>query len=871
MAAALVCGTWGYFYLQDLKKPTLKPLSLLPDSCSILIEVKQPKWVMGQLTQGNLIWEELLRIKDVRQFNATMSLLDSLTQGGETQEYLGQEPLYIAVYGGGAKQNVVYAFNVSDVNETDRALGFFEKQFGAKKLAAGLYQCTFAEEGRADFFIYTEAGLFLASKNRAFLEQIAAQNHTGTINSNRYFSEAYKTIARDKGISVFAHLPHFTAHNWQDLFGKDASRYFSDKNEKWIPADISAEPSDFTMQGFLPADSSKITLLMRNQSPGDVKDILERLPYNTFAFEALSVSDYAMFCRDSYGGDKEARKGDLKKYSDSLAADAQTEIIDFIGSFVARCKTWQGDTVFEYGIVGLDDEEKAARFLGAVADSSTGKEDAAVFYFKDKQVFPLLSAHFMEQAYAYVAVVNECAVLCHSKRELAAFKRSFSDKQNMLDNERAMHFLDKNFNPEVNYLYYADVFRDQRAILDFLSPGVREKIPAGLLENFDAIAFSMQRHKDGLLYKAHTGFNHKNKMYRNTLWEMLADTDLYKTPVPLVNHRSGEKELACQDMANNLYLLSNTGKQLWKKNIGERVLGDPVQIDFFANGKLQMLFVTESSIHLLDRNGNYVDGFPVKIKAGASGPVTVFDYERARNYRLWLPLKNNTVVCLNAQCKLVDGFVPVQLKAPLSRQVEHLVLQQKDYFVLCDTLGHVYTVNRKGVGRGTITGRLPQGRPPVYLEAGRDPAKTYLCYVDLGSKRLHKLALNDRKEEVALPAGEAPRGYCFDAQQEDGKPAVLVMGAEEAALYDFFGRRIQQVKLPSATTAHGCVFSYGARKVFAALEDEGGSLLLVDMKTGEVLPNEMKLSALPASYPLIRNRDNYLVGYYRSKIFCLRP
>lgn len=870
VAAALVCGTWGYFYLQDLKKPALKPLSLLPDSCSILIEVKQPKWVMGQLTQGNLVWEELLRIRDVRQFNATMSLLDSLTQREETREYLGHEPLYIAVYGGGAQQQVIYAFNVSDINETDRALGFFEKQFAAHKLAAGLYQCTFAEEGRADFFIYAEAGLFLASKNRTFLEKIAARSHTATINANRFFSEAYKTTARDKGISVFVHLPHFAENNWKDLFANGPPGYFSDRTEKWIPADINAEPSDFTMQGFLPADSTRVTMLLQGQAPAEVMDILERLPYNTFALEAVSVSDYEMLCRHSYAGDNEARKRDLKKYSDSLAADAQTEIKDFIGSFIARCKTRQGDTVLEYGIIALADEEKAARFFSAVADSSTGKEDGAVFYFKDKQVFPLLSARFMAQGYAYAAILDECALLCNSEKGLEAFKLSVADKQGMRANERATHFLERNISSEVNYLYYADVFRDQQAILDFLSPGARDKIPADLLENFDAIAFSIERQKNGLLYHAHTGFNQKNKIYRNTLWETLADTDLCKTPVTLTNHRSGETELACQDMANNLYLFSNTGKRLWKRNVGERALGDPVQIDFFANGKLQMLFVTENFIHLLDRNGNYVDGFPVKIKAGASGPVTVFDYQKTRNYRMWLPLKNNTVICLNAQCKLVDGFAPVEVKGPLARPIEHLLLQQKDYFILCDTLGNVYAVNRKGASRGAIAGKLPAGRPPVYLQAGRDPAKTYLCYIDLAAKRLYKLSLSDSKAEVALPLTEAARGYCFPLQ-EDGKPAVLVTAEEEAALYDFFGRRLQQVKLPVSAAAGGCVLKYGARQVLAALQDEDGSLLLADMKTGEVLPNEMKLSAVPASYPLIRSKDNYLVGYHRNKIFCIRP
>ena len=64
----------------------------------------------------------------------------------------------------------------------------------------------------------------------------------------------------------------------------------------------------------------------------------------------------------------------------------------------------------------------------------------------------------------------------------------------------------------------------------------------------------------------------------------------------------------------HLYLLSNTGKILWKKNVKEKFLGDVLQVDYFANNKLQLLFVTENYIHVMDRNGNYLKDFPVKIK-----------------------------------------------------------------------------------------------------------------------------------------------------------------------------------------------------------------------------------------------------------------
>ena len=46
---------------------------------------------------------------------------------------------------------------------------------------------------------------------------------------------------------------------------------------------------------------------------------------------------------------------------------------------------------------------------------------------------------------------------------------------------------------------------------------------------------------------------------------------------------------------------------------------------------------------------------------------------------------------------------------------------------------------------------------------------------------------------------------------------------------------------------------------------------MIDAKTQTSIENEIKLSALPASYNLIKGQSNYLVGFYRNKIFCIKP
>lgn len=871
---ALACGTWGYFYLQDLKRPAQKPFDLLPDSCSVLIEIRDPAHFVSGLTQGNLVWEEFLGINAISDLNRALLLLDSLSNGEETREYLGNQPLYCALYGSGKAQQAVYAFNLSDVNESEKALAFFEKNFEAKKLESDLYQCTFKPAKHYELYLLTRPGLFVISAGKELIGKIAATTSQNSLSSNKQFSDSYKTAARDKGIGIFVHSPRFSKNVWSSFFSGQPNALFNDSNEKWIAADLALEPSDIDLQGFIPADSLGISRLVMDQQAGDLDDVYEHLPYSTFYFEAVNISDYALFCRDNYKGDSAARKNDLKKYSDSLSADAQTEIISMMGDFSVIFYSLSKDSATQYGMISLSDAERAVSFLEAVADSTLLMSDSVnLFRVGDGKLFGHISAGFFRKRFVYVSVINECAVFCNSVSGLGEYRRTVTGKNNFSNNERALQFIENNFNAELNYMYYSDVFKSRGDLKGALSASLNKHLAErpDLFEKFDAIGFSLQKLKENVFCKGHAGFNPKNKMYQNTLWEALCDTDLYRIPVPMVNHKTGEKELLCQDRANNLYLVSNTGKILWKKSVKEKLLGEPVQIDYFANGKLQMIFASENYIHLLDRNGNYVQNFPVRIKAGASGGVSVFDYDGSKNYRLWLPLKNNTVVCLNTTCKTVEGFVPVPIKAPLTRAIEHLSIQQKDYFIITDTTGNIYVTNRKGEQRAPISNKLPAGKGAVYFDVGKDISKTYICFVDLATNTLKKLSLTDKIEATKLAGVTEPLSYFFDTLQESNSSLLVLAGAKNMVVYDLFGKKMTELKSTVESDGPGEALMFGDKTLYVRLEKETGILQLTEPKKQTPIGNQVKLSALPASYDLIKGQNRYLVGFDRNKIFCIRP
>ena len=77
-----------------------------------------------------------------------------------------------------------------------------------------------------------------------------------------------------------------------------------------------------------------------------------------------------------------------------------------------------------------------------------------------------------------------------------------------------------------------------------------------------------------------------------------------------------------QNADGSISLLDDKGKAQWSVKLQGAVTGAVGEVDFYAHGKLQYLLCDGSSVHLLDRLGHEVKGFPVKTpKKMVSGPV----------------------------------------------------------------------------------------------------------------------------------------------------------------------------------------------------------------------------------------------------------
>ena len=117
-------------------------------------------------------------------------------------------------------------------------------------------------------------------------------------------------------------------------------------------------------------------------------------------------------------------------------------------------------------------------------------------------------------------------------------------------------------------------------------------------------------------------------------------------PFEVKNSATGKMNKFYQNSHLSL-CLSENGKDLWGIPFKTPVCGTASNVDYYANGKLQIAFGAGSKIYLIDRLGRWVSGFPVELgKEILIGPA-LYDFNGTRKYNVMVLHKDNTIEMYN--------------------------------------------------------------------------------------------------------------------------------------------------------------------------------------------------------------------------------
>lgn len=351
------------------------------------------------------------------------------------------------------------------------------------------------------------------------------------------------------------------------------------------------------------------------------------------------------------------------------------------------------------------------------------------------------------------------------------------------------------------------------------------------INKISAIGYQLAS-RNNLIYNSMSVQYKEDAAYESvTEWETLLDTVAAIKPFFFTNHNTGAKEIFIQDMKNNIYLINISGRILWKVPLNERINGSVYMVDIYKNNKYQLLFAGKEYIHIIDRNGNYVERFPVKMRSAASSPLALFDYDNNKDYRLLIAGTDNQIYAYDKNGNVVKGWKGFKTASEVTSEISWMRVSGKDYLVASDK-NSVYFLDRTGNKRLTLKESVTKAPGSAIRLVTGSPTSVVFTAPD-GTVQKISFDGNVKKQQL----GDFSENHSFDVFDIDGDGTNEYIFIDKGILYVYDNkgkeRFVKQFGSGNLVGPITFTFSSNNRKIGVYGADDN-LIYLVD-KNGEVM------------------------------------
>lgn len=453
----------------------------------------------------------------------------------------------------------------------------------------------------------------------------------------------------------------------------------------------------------------------------------------------------------------------------------------------------------------------------------------------------------------------------------AAISRLLYD--NMLNKTLANDLLYREFEKglpsRAGYLFYCVPSRSLDHLSLFLGKELARDLAANrtILDKVQSVGYQLAS-VNGMIYNNLT-VNYKELVMEEstTEWETLLDTTAAIKPFFFTNHNSGAKEIFIQDSGNNAYLINTAGRVLWKLPLRERINGPVFMIDYYRNGKYQLLFAGKNNLHLIDRNGNYVDRYPVRLRSPASGPPSLFDYENNGTYRIIIPGEDKLVYSYDKTGSVVKGWEPFRTAGLVTSEAGFYKVSGKDFIVVADE-SSVYFLDRQGRVRLTPDDAVTKAKgSAMRLSPGSGPL--LICSAPDGT--VQTISFTGEVKKLSFREFSFDHSFDFFDVDGDGFGEYVFIDSSKLYLYDHNQKEMFSKDFDSASLVGPISFTFSSSDRKIGVFDAGRNLIwLVDSKgtvmngfplRGASMFSIGKLSSAPGWNLIVGGADRFLYNY----------
>lgn len=855
VALSLGAAVWAYLYLRQTKKPSLNAADVLPENAIAIISASDFHELSNKLTNQNLIWNELINIPEFKNIHTQINYFDSLTSEiNLLKEFFENRQVLLALYETNSETSTLIAFNLKDLAQEPDFTEALQATLKSEKNTEGIFEIW---NGTTKYYLKTGSGVVVLSQNveliyRCFNAAAKKQN------KDLSFKALIKNLDSDDLFNLY--INHYQLNTAKTKI-KTGEFILSGRSV----CNIEITPDAITANGFNDCDSTSLLNQLHGQ-PSQNADFFQILPFSTKAYKAIAVSNYSLVKEKAKI--KNLSEDYWKQANDSALFNVRKQVEENIGTKAIEVDFTIGASLQKAVIVELKDTILIIEALRYLSDSITIFQGVKNFKLRDSvsnlsdELFKDLFEIKSKRAFVYTNYL----IITENREADLFYLNSLINSSSIVQNEVFMNYAKENLLVNFNYQSYRNISKDP----EFLKSSFAF-VTDSVLTYFKKVndwSINITNYKDLMQFRTTLKYQQSSQTKDVPgLWTCEADTFISSKLSMFKNHKSNENEIVFQDANNNLYLVNATGNILWKKNIGEASLSDFYTVDAFKNNKYQILFNTKGFIHLIDRNGNYVPGYPLKLPANATNALSLQDYENTRDYRLIIACADKQIYNYYINATRNEKFTPIKTEYEIKTAVKYVKVGASDYLMVNDVEGKIYVYSRRGEGRIDLSNKIITNAANYFIDASNTIQSTRLYYFDDRNSLLESISLVDKKDAIKLNSDFENADYFFELIDDDKKTDIVIIDKTKVVCYDFTGNELFRYEGNDAAFTGGKYY-YDADGAYFILNNSINEIQILQASQKKIIKS-IKGNGVPLIYELFRDGKKYLLISENNLLKCV--
>lgn len=893
--ALIIAG--AFYYFENFHKEKIDSWQLVPSSAIIAYENKSLVENWNKIVEKS-VWKTFKKMPYFASWEKGLAEADSLSgKNGSIDRLFRNKPFIISAHIIASNEfDFLFNLNLGDANgetlfqDVIRSIQKKHSIITKSRTYQGQELHELIDKGSQDKFTYFIYKHVIVGSFTPFLVEDVVRNVSDefkdTFKSQIGSLNGISKLENDEGnIYIdFTKLPDFFASFLSGEQATEIKKITRFSGDTFM--DIKVTENELLLNGVSTIDlnSNKSFIgTFRNQNPGRIH-LTDLMPNNTALLYHIAFSDFREW------------QNQMTKYWSATNQEQFQQAMDFEEKYglnldwvqreVANVilETPNKEQPDQLIFIGISNQDSVFNELSSFAEKLS-KEQADSVYLEVYNELPIVQLPFKEFPSmflgnyfkgfenSFITIYDDYLVVGNSMKAVKFFLNSLEDEYVWGKSVRQNMFLENTLSESSFSLMI-----NTAACWPMITSKLNEKWMdlfkkyEQQLKSFDMMALQVSN-LDKRFYTS-LAIGHQKKVVTTKKTGRLKKKQTVYAMSPIVtkpfivrNHNNNKFEALIQDSLNILYQISNEGEILWGDSIQDRIVSEIHQIDYYKNSKLQYLFATKDKIHLLDRNGDYVENYPIKAKAGVEFQhLSVIDYDNSKRYRIMAVDVRGNIYLYDKEGKNLEGWTPRALEGPLAVPGFHVRVKGGDCMIALQKNGILNVMNRRG--------KMYPGFP-IDLNV----AETNDLFVDVGndfnSTRLITVSDEGEVIEVNLKGKILKREQLYKPGREskfwlvnDALEKTFVVVRQEYSKLSVLNRTGDVIFESNISSSRDMIVQYynfsSDNQVFVALDTEQEFVYVFD-NSGRAISFEPLESAKPIGLLYSsRNKEFLLYKSYRN-------